>query len=228
MLAILAESQELVKRPADWPPTAHISGFFFLPPAVKAAAHSRDTQPEGLEEWLTGGEPPVYIGFGSIPIPNPEQFYATLKGILVKKRVVLGKGWSVLDGLPSHPSLFVSKYFDHDKLLPHCSAAVIHGGIGTIGAILKTGIPIIVVSILADQPINGKFIERRKLGFHLPFKKLSAARLLHALEAVQFPAIIENCRNIAAHIRAEDGVATAVRLIEDYFEEKRRPTPARH
>ena len=220
MLAIVAESQELVKQPADWPPTAHVSGFFYLPPAARAA-HAWDTPPEGLEPWLDSGDPPIYIGFGSIPIPNPAQFYAALKGILASKRVVLSKGWSVLADLPTHPNLYVAKYFDHDMLLPRCSVAVIHGGIGTIGAVLKSGIPIIVVSILADQPINGKLIEQRKLGFHIPFKKLTAERLLHAVEAARSPAILDNCRNTAARIRTEDGVEKAVGLLEAYFEEKR-------
>lgn len=214
MLAILAESQELVKRPTDWPPTAHVSGFFYLPPG---AARPLDTPPAELEQWLAAGEAPIYIGFGSIPIPNPAQFYAVLNGVLATKRVVLSKGWSVLADLPPHPKLFVAKYFDHDQLLPRCSVAVIHGGIGTIGAVLKSGIPIIVVSILADQPINGKLIERRKLGFHIPFKKLTAERLLHAVEAARSPAILDNCRRAAARIRTEDGVETAVALIEDYF-----------
>ncbi|HEV2483487.1 MAG TPA: glycosyltransferase [Puia sp.] len=226
MLAILAESQELVKRPADWPPNAHVSGFFYLPPVVRAAAHSWDIEPEGLEQWLSAGETPVYIGFGSIPIPNPAQFYAVLQGVLARKRVVLGKGWSVLADLPAHPNLFAAKYFDHDKLLPRCSVAIVHGGIGTIGAVLKSGIPIIVVSILADQPINGKLIERRELGFHIPFKKLTAERLLHAIAAAQSPLILENCRDTAVRIRTEDGVGNAVGLIEEYFEGKHRPASA--
>jgi sterol 3beta-glucosyltransferase len=217
MLAILAESQELVKRPTDWPPTAHVSGFFYLPPGVRAAAHSWDTAPKGLEQWLAAGEPPVYIGFGSIPIPKPPQFYDALLGVLGQKRVVLSKGWSVLADLPTHPNLFVAKYFDHDQLLPRCSVAVIHGGIGTIGAVLKSGIPVIVVSILADQPINGKLIERRRLGFHIPFKRLTAERLLHAIEAAGSSAILDNCRIAAMRIRTEDGVGTAVALIEEYF-----------
>jgi len=215
-LAILAESPELVKRPADWPPSAHVTGFFYLPPAARTI-HSWDTPPQGLEAWLQAGDRPIYMGFGSIPIPDPRQFYQVLQEVLAKKRVVLSKGWSVLDQLPEHPNLFAAKYFDHDKLLPRCSAAIIHGGIGTIGAVLKTGIPVIVVSILADQPINGKLIERRSLGFHIPFKKLTAEKLLKAVEATQEPAIIRNCRETAARIQSENGVENAVRLIEDYF-----------
>jgi len=122
MLAILAESRELVERPSDWPPTAHVSGFFYLPPEARAA-HSWDTAPEELEQWLAAGEPPVYIGFGSIPIPNPAQFYAVLLGVLAKKRVVLSKGWSMLADLPTHPNLFVAKYFEQ---LSKCSCAHSH------------------------------------------------------------------------------------------------------
>jgi sterol 3beta-glucosyltransferase len=216
-LAILAESEELVKRPADWPPSAHVTGFFYLPPAARAA-HSQDAIPPELEDWLNAGEPPVYIGFGSIPIPNPQQFYQVLQSVLAKKRVVLSTGWSVLDDLPKHPNLFVAKYLDHHWLLPRCSVAVIHGGIGTIAAVLKSGIPVIIVSILADQPINGKIIEKQKLGYHIPFKKLNAHNLLTALEATQTPSILENCRATAARIRTENGAEKAASLMEAYFE----------
>jgi sterol 3beta-glucosyltransferase len=137
---------------------------------------------------------------------------------------VLGTGWSVLDDLPVHPNLFVAKYVDHERLLPRCSVAVIHGGIGTVAAVLKSGIPVIVVSILADQPVNGKIIEKRKLGFHIPFKKLTAQNLLTAIDATQNPGILAHCRTTAAHIRSENGIEKAARLIEDYFEEKPRST----
>lgn len=218
-LAILAESEELVKRPADWPPSAHITGFFYLPPAARTAL-SWDAIPHELEAWLKAGEPPVYIGFGSIPIPDPQQFYAALQRVLTQRRVVLSTGWSVLADLPKHPNLFVGKYFDHDRLLPRCSVAVIHGGIGTVAAVLKSGIPVIIASILADQPINGRIIEKRGLGFHIPFKKLTAEKLLHAIAATQTPSILENCRTTAERIRTENGAEKAASLIEDYFEGK--------
>ena len=212
MLALLAESQQLIPQPGDWPPNAHVTGFFYHPP--KAGA----TLPPGLEDWIKAGDKPVYIGSGSIPIPDPQQFYTALQGVLAKKRVVLATGWSVLNDLPLHPGLFSAKYVDHEWLLPHCSVAVIHGGIGTIAAVLKSGIPGIVVSILADQPMNGKMIHRRGLGYHLPFKKLNAEKLLHAIDAVGAPQIADNCRIIAEHIRTENGVDKAARLLEDYFE----------
>jgi sterol 3beta-glucosyltransferase len=215
MLAITAISPVLVQQPVDWPPNAHISGFFFLPQS------SRDQQginewPEGLAEWLAKGDKPVYMGFGSIPVPDQTRLLRTLEAVLTKKRVVLGMGWSILNDLPVHPNLFVVKYVNHDWLLPRCSAAIIHGGIGTVGATLRSGTPLIVVSVLADQPLNGKMIEQKKLGRHIPFRELSPERLLAAINATEDLVIVENCKAAAAAIRAEDGLGKAVRLIQQY------------
>ena len=217
LLAITAISQLLIKQPADWPPQAHVTGFFFLP-ETHSVKRGDNEWPEGLEEWLAKGDKPVYIGFGSIPIPDQTKFLRTLEGVLAKKRVVLGVGWSILESLPVHPDLFVVKSVNHARLLPRCSVTVIHGGIGTVGAALRSGTPLIVVSILADQPINGKMIEQKKLGRHIPFKDLSPERLLDAIDSTKDPVITENCKAAAATVKTEDGLEKAVHLLEQYFQ----------
>lgn len=213
MLALTAVSQQLIRQPHDWPPNAHVTGFFYLPPS----ANEMNEIPEGLEDWLAKGDKPLYMGFGSIPIPDNEKLLHTLQGILAKRRVVFGAGWSILKNIPAHPNLFVTKYVNHDWLLPRCSTAIIHGGIGTVSAALRSGIPVIVVSILADQPVNGQMIEQKKLGYHLPFKKLSPEKLLRAIHATDDQKIKETCRATAAAIRAEDSLGNAVHLLEKYF-----------
>lgn len=216
MLALTAVSQQLIRQPADWPPNAHVTGFFYLPRSARERTATNEI-PQGLQDWLAKGDKPIYMGFGSIPIPDKARLLHTLQGMLTERRVVFATGWSILDGLPTHPNLFVTKYVNHDWLLPRCSAAIIHGGIGTISAALRAGTPIIVVSILADQPINGKIIEQKKLGCHLPFRELSPERLLQAIHAVEDRLIKENCKATAAGINREDGLGKAVDLIEKYF-----------
>ena len=211
ILAITAISPLLIPQPKDWPSNAHVTGFFFVPDTAG------EKPAPGLEEWLATGDKPVYMGFGSIPIPDQARLIRALEGVLAEKRVVLGAGWSRLNDLPVHPNLFVVRYVNHHWLLPRCSAVIIHGGIGTIGATLRSGTPVIVVSILADQPINGKMIEQKKLGRHIPFKKLSAENLLAAIHAVEDRQIIENCKAAAVSIGVEDGLGKAVRLLEEYF-----------
>jgi sterol 3beta-glucosyltransferase len=221
MLAITAISQLLLPQPKDWPSNAHATGFLFLPLKAREKPGQQEI-PEGLEAWLakgdTAGGTPVYMGFGSIPIPDQNKLIRALQGLLAEKRVVLAAGWSTLDNLPTHPNLFVTKYVNHDWLLPKCSAAIIHGGIGTIAAVLRSGIPIIVVSILADQPINGQMIQQKGLGFHIPFKQLSPEKLLQAIRAAEDPQITKNSKAAAAFVKAEDATGNAISLIERYFQ----------
>jgi len=53
-------SPSLVRKPIDWPEYIDVSGFFFLDLATNY------TPPEDLVAFLEAGEPPIYIGFGSI------------------------------------------------------------------------------------------------------------------------------------------------------------------
>ena len=215
-LAITAISQLLLPQPKDWPSNAHVTGFLFLPPSARKKPGQEEI-PEGLETWLAKGDTPVYMGFGSIPIPDQGKLIRALQGLLTERRVVLAAGWSTLKDLPAHRNLFAVKYVNHDWLLPHCTAAIIHGGIGTIAAVLRSGKPIIVVSILADQPINGQMIEQKNLGFHIPFKQLSPEKLLRAIHAADNPQTTKNCLAAAALIKAEDGLGKAVSLFEQHF-----------
>jgi sterol 3beta-glucosyltransferase len=215
-LALTAISQLLMPQPKDWPSNAHATGFLYLPPKTREKP-GRQEIPEGLESWLAKGDTPVYMGFGSIPIPDQAKLVRALQGLLAERRVVLAAGWSTLNNLPEHPNLFTVKYVNHDWLLPRCSAAVIHGGIGTIAAVLRSGRPIIVVSILADQPINGQMIEQKGLGFHIPFKQLSPEKLLQVIHAAGNLPATRNC-TAAVVVNAENGVGKAIDLIEQYFQ----------
>jgi sterol 3beta-glucosyltransferase len=60
-------------------------------------------------------------------------------------------------------------------------------------------------------------IEQKKLGYHLPFKKLSPEKLLQAINAADDQKIKETCRVTASAIRAEDGLRNAVDLLDTYF-----------
>jgi UDP:flavonoid glycosyltransferase YjiC (YdhE family) len=53
-------SPSLVPKPADWPAYIDVSGFFFLDLATNYQP------PDDLVQFLKSGDPPIYIGFGSI------------------------------------------------------------------------------------------------------------------------------------------------------------------
>ena len=208
-------SPQLVNKLKDWNSNSDIVGYLTLP-ASKNGAYQID---EGLTEWLQNGEAPIYIGFGSIPIPDPNLFCKIVNEIIsqTQYRIIFCKGWSNISDLVPHPNLFVVKSVNHQWLFPQCKAAVIHGGAGTTAAALKAKISLIVVSVFADQPWWGKIIEDKELGVHIPFKKLTLQKLMKAIGVVQQSQVLKNIAEIGERIDCEDPLNKALDTIENYF-----------
>ena len=81
-----AISRHVVPRPADWPAAATVTGYWFLDDAAPAAL------PGDLTEFLDAGEPPVFIGFGSMSGPDPAATTATGAGGRPARRGACGRG----------------------------------------------------------------------------------------------------------------------------------------
>ncbi|RZA00357.1 MAG: glycosyltransferase [Sphingobacteriaceae bacterium] len=214
---IHAYSPQIIPRPADWEEQYTVAGFFDLP-FVKDGNNIVNQVPAGLTDWLNSGDKPLYIGFGSIPVPDAELLKNIILEVLTKTntRIVFCTGWSKILDMPAHPSLFVINRIDHAWLFPKCKAAVIHGGIGTLAAVLKAGIPVIVASIFADQPTWGRIVQTKGNGVHIPFKKLSASRLMKALQLTEQLAMVNAAIDMGKKISRESGVGNAVASIEKY------------
>ncbi len=206
-------SPSLLARPSDWQENNDITGFLFLP--VSTTDNIRDN----LKQWLEDGERPVYIGFGSIPVPDPGLITLAIKYLIenTSHRILFCSGWTLPFDLPKDPRLFHIKSVSHQWLLPKCKIAVIHGGVGTTAAVLIAKIPVVIVSIIADQPWWGKIIEGKKLGVHIPFKRLTPQKLANAIEKVQTPEIVNNAISIGGKMNLEDGLKKTIDILEKYF-----------
>lgn len=60
-------SPALIPKPADWGPHISISGFFFL---ESQSSFKPDAK---LQQFLDDGPPPIYVGFGSIVVDDPDK-----------------------------------------------------------------------------------------------------------------------------------------------------------
>jgi sterol 3beta-glucosyltransferase len=154
-----------------------------------------------------------------MPIPDPALFIRVLRELLTRtgNRYILCIGWTAAFELPHDPRLFTVSSINHEGLLPQCKAAIIHGGAGTLAATLKAGTPPVIVSIFGDQHWWGRLIEKKELGRHIPFKRLSPNRLIAALDRVLSPPVTQNVEAISRLLKAEDGVGEAVEQLERYF-----------
>ncbi len=216
---LYALSPSFLPRPTDWPERSQITGFIHLPPKRREQNTLDGGVPADLIYWLEAGEKPIYIGFGSIPVPDPARFIRVLHELLTETayRFIFCQGWSKIEGLAEHPRLFVVPTANHDWLFPRCRAVITHGGIGTVAAALRARTPLIVASIFADQPWWGKRVERSGLGIHLPFQRWSNRKLVAAIRSVGTAEIQQRVREIGDRMSREDGLQQTIAALENYF-----------
>lgn len=212
-------SPNVVPHPKDWPANIHTTGYWMLD-------HDLDwTPPRELLEFLDDGEPPVYIGFGSMTTRDSAALTAMLVDAVksVGRRAVIQSGWARLgEGVGKLPSnIHVIDQASHRWLFHRVSAVVHHGGAGTLATGLRAGLPTVVVPHMGDQPFWGRRVAALGAGPKpIPSAKLTAKNLAEAIEeATSDPVIRQRAADLGSRLRAEDGVGTAVTLIEKYLAE---------
>jgi UDP:flavonoid glycosyltransferase YjiC (YdhE family) len=204
-------SPSLIPKPKDWGAEIDVTGFVFLDLA------SSFTPPDDLKKFLDNGDPPVYIGFGSIVVDDPDEFtkliFEAVK--IAGCRALVSKGWGGFGSNADCPdNIFMLENTPHDWLFPRCSAVVHHGGAGTTAIGLKTARPTMIVPFFGDQPFWGAMVSKAKAGAHecIPYKKLNAERLAEGIKQCLTEEARENVKKIAESIEKEgDGALNAVR-----------------
>ncbi|KAI9354635.1 glycosyltransferase family 1 protein [Zopfochytrium polystomum] len=203
-------SEALIPKPQDWGAHIDVTGFIFLDLA------SAYTPPQDLADFLAAGPPPVYIGFGSIVVDDPDALTATIFEAvkIANVRAIVSKGWGGLGGAGQDvpDGVYMIGNCPHDWLFKQVSAVVHHGGAGTTSAGLKAGKPTVVVPFFGDQPFWGAMIASIQAGPPpIPFKKLTADRLASAIHFCFAPVVVQTAALAGARITAENGAAAAVR-----------------
>ncbi len=210
-----AYSPAVVPRSADAPPAAQATGYWL------GAPRQDWTPPPALEAFLTAGEPPVYVGFGSMGGRDPAGFARTVLEALAiaGQRGVLLTGWGGMRP-PALPDAAIAiDSVPHSWLFPRMAAVVHHGGAGTTGEGLRAGVPSVIVPFIVDQPWWGRRVQGLGAGpAPIPRKRLTSESLARAIrEAVANPVIRERAANLGRAIRAEDGLGNAVQLIRQHL-----------
>ncbi len=209
-LELQAYSRHVVPELADWDPRRPLTGFL-TPTADQRVLLDNPIDPE-LDAWLQAGEPPVYFGFGSMPVLDPDAALAMIEkvaGVLGVRALVSLKSSTSTDN-----SVRVVSNFDHEVVLPRCLAAVHHGGAGTSASSLRAGLPTVVCAVFADQPFWGAQLQRMGVGSTLRFTDLSEPTLLAALES----ALANGTRQRAAELALLLNEENASTLTADAFD----------
>ena len=200
-------SSALVPKPADWPGYIDVSGFLFRdPPNYKP--------PKDLQAFLDAGQPPIYIGFGSIVLDDAQEMSSIIMDAVHScgVRAIVSRGWSRLDG-PERPDIFWLEDCPHEWLFQHVFAVVHHGGAGTTACGLLNARPTAIVPFFGDQAFWGNMVATAGAGpSPIPHRQLNAQNLAEAIQFCRSDAARTAAAKIATQIQREDGVEAAVRF----------------
>jgi len=236
---LIGTSSLLVQQAKDWAWDPVVTGPWVIGPEEQAQRmgrreeHFAGADALGLEAFLLAGPPPVYVGWGSMVCVSSEFMactairalkLASLRGVVLGGWAELGPeslraqpdGDALLDYAAKH--VFFTRTAAHEWLFPRCAAIVHHGGAGTTAAAMRSGRPAVITPCGFDQPLNAKRVAATGAGLALPrLAKVTPEQLAAAMRrVVDDKAMVARAAEVGKALRAEDGVANAVRALDDF------------
>ncbi|MFX0579198.1 glycosyltransferase [Nocardia nepalensis] len=180
--------------------------------------------PEGLASFLDAGEPPVYVGFGSMAAHAPKDIArVAIEAVRAHgRRVVLARGWAELTPIDGADDCFVVGEVNQQALFARVAAVVHHGGAGTTTTAARAGAPQVVVPQIADQPHWAARVAELGIGVAHDGPTPTSDSLSAALTTALAPETRARARAVAGTIRA-DGATVAAKLLLDAASPKGRP-----
>jgi sterol 3beta-glucosyltransferase len=228
-LNLLASSPAFLDRPPDWPDWHQLCGFLELP------SHDREALSPDVEQFLSSGPPPVFMGFGSLMPASGQDLTGSVAVFEEAARLAKCRAIIQAEIDPAfatgasadkrHEQVLFVRRTPHKLVFPRCAAVVHHCGAGTTHTTLGAGVPSVPVPHVSDQFAWAD--ELRRLGAApamLKRKKWNAAALASRIsEVLGNPRMKQAAAAMSARMRSDNGRETAADMIEAAV----RP-PSRH
>ena len=215
LLELVAMNRALVDPQGLWGEEFRFTGFW---KDEHAAAWS---PPADLQAFLAAGPPPVVVTMGSMVMFDAERLMQTVIRALGQagQRGLIVGGWSGIapTGAVAGP-VYCADDIPYDWLFPQASCVVHHGGCGTLAAVLRAGIPSVVLPQIICQETYGRILERANLTTGvLDVRTLEPAVLAGAIErAVTDDTVRQSARRWQQTVAEDRGVKAAADWIGDH------------
>ncbi|CPR08112.1 glycosyl transferase family protein [Mycobacterium bohemicum DSM 44277] len=183
---------------------------------------------EEAASWIAAGTPPIFFGFGTIPIASPADTLAMIAAACaeVGERALVCAGSSDFSTAPDYEHVKVVSTVNYATTFPTCRAVVHHGGAGTLAAGLRAGVPTLILWTLPDQIFWGAQLKRLKVGSARRFSSVTRKSLVSELRTILAPHYLTRAREIATRMtKPAESAAAAADLLES-FARVRRCGPA--
>ena len=174
---------------------------------------------EEVASWIAQGTPPIFFGFGSIPVESPADTIAMIAAACaqVGERALVCAGWSDFSNVPHFEHVKVVSAVNYAAIFPACRALVHHGGAGTTAAGLRAGVPALILWMADVQVIWGAAVKRLKVGTARRFSTATEKSLVADLRTILAPEYLSRAREIATRMTGPaKSVAAAADRLEDF------------
>jgi MGT family glycosyltransferase len=195
--------------------------------ALPATTHSfrpltRDPAEEDAPPaWLAGleGAPIVYFTLGTVfNLESGDLFQRVIAGLRelpVHLVVTVGRDLDPAELGPQPANVRIERYVPQASLLPRCALVVSHGGSGSVMGALAHGLPMVLVPLGADQPLNAARCTALGVARELDAAELTPEAVRAAAATMLAdPAARRAAARLREEIAALPGPEHAVRLLE--------------
>lgn len=132
---------------------------------------------------LRSDKPLVYVSFGSHLAPPIEVFEAVANALTPDEAdIVLATGDADVPPLPPH--VIAVPWAPQLALLERASVMVTHGGANSVAEALRFGVPMLVVPLGHEQPLQAHLIEQSGAGLALALEDASSTAFASALRTL--------------------------------------------
>ena len=168
--------------------------------------------------WAAAGPPPIYFGFGSMPITDPAGTVAAISAACAHlgERALIWSGPNDFTHVPHTEHVKVVDTVGLAAVFPLCRAVVHHGGAGTTATGLRAGIPTLILFSGLDQPLWAAGVEKLKVGFARRFSESTAESVVADLRLILTPEYASRAHAVAAQMtKPAESLARTADLLED-------------
>jgi vancomycin aglycone glucosyltransferase len=178
---------------------------------------ARTSLPAELDRFLGEGEPPIYLGFGSMRTSEDAGRMLVEAVRTVGRRAIISQGWANLDAIDAQADCLVISDVDHAYLFPRVAAVVHHGGAGTTTTAALAGAPQAIVPHSYDQYYWAHRVQKMRVGAEAPGREgMTVASLVSALRECLAPETSARARTLAGRVEAHGARIAAQRLVAEW------------
>jgi UDP:flavonoid glycosyltransferase YjiC (YdhE family) len=172
-----------------------------------------------VASWIAAGKPPIFFGFGSIPVESPADTFAMISEACAQlgERALICSAGTDFSRVPHLDHVKIVGTMNYAEAFPACRAVVHHGGVGTTAASLRAGVPTLILSTDIDQTLWGTRVRRLKVGTARRFSATTQESLLADLRSILAPQYATRAREIATQMtKPAASVSAATDLVEKF------------